>query len=105
MPAARLAAFRAAILARTKVAVATVTGGEGPVAKGSYVDRFGTKLEKTFQGEATIDGQKVDYDRWPLVDNLWIHQEWEGNMRITDGVTERLYDVKNWTITERKVSR
>ena len=102
-PAARLAAFRAAILARTKVAVATVTGGEGPVAKGSYVDRFGTKLEKTFQGEATIDGQKVDYDRWPLVDNPWIHQEWEGNMRITDGVTERLYDVKNWTITEREV--
>jgi hypothetical protein len=24
-------------------------------------------------------------------------------MRITDGVTERIYDVKNWTITERKV--
>jgi hypothetical protein len=38
-----------------------------------------------------------------LVDNPWIHQEWDGDMRITDGVTERIYDVKNWTITERKV--
>ena len=73
------------------------------MAKGSYVDRFGAKLEKTFQGAATIDGQPVDYARWPLVDNPWIHQDWDGDMRITDGVTERIYDVKNWTITERKV--
>ncbi|MEY4798737.1 MAG: hypothetical protein RI978_1038, partial [Verrucomicrobiota bacterium] len=104
-PAARLAAFRTAILARTKVGLTTVADNTVQVAKGTYVDRFGVKLEKTFQGEATIDGQKVDYASWPLVDNPWIHQEWEGNMRITDGVTERLYDVKNWTITERKVSR
>jgi hypothetical protein len=26
-------------------------------------------------------------------------------MRVTDGVTERLYDVKAWTITERPVQR
>ena len=104
-PAVRLAAFRTAILARTKVGLTTMADNTVQVAKGTYVDRFGVKLEKTFQGEATIDGQKVDYASWPLVDNPWIHQEWEGNMRITDGVTERLYDVKNWTITERKVSR
>jgi hypothetical protein len=24
-------------------------------------------------------------------------------MRITDGVTERLYDITNWSITERKL--
>ncbi len=104
-PAVRLAAFRTAILARTKVGLTTMADNTVQVAKGTYVDRFGVKLEKTFQGEATIDGQKVDYASWPLVDNPWIYQEWEGNMRITDGVTERLYDVKNWTITERKVSR
>jgi hypothetical protein len=39
------------------------------------------------------------------VDNPWVHQDWDGNMRITDGVTERLYDVKAWTVTERPVSR
>jgi len=73
-PAERLAAFRTAILAHSKVGLTTVAAGASQVAKGTYVDRFGTKLEKTFQGEASIDGQKVDYDNWPLVDNPWIHQ-------------------------------
>jgi hypothetical protein len=60
-------------------------------------------LEKAFQGEALIDGKPVDYASWPLVDNPWIHQDWEGNLRISDGVTERLYDLTSWTITERKL--
>jgi hypothetical protein len=119
-PAERLAKFKSAIVAKTKVAVTTVKVPPPPpaptkdkkpaalvepsqVAKGIYMDRFGTKLEKTFQGEALIDGKPVDYASWPLVDNPWIHQDWEGNMRITDGITERIYDVTNWTITERKV--
>ena len=72
-------------------------------AKGIYIDRFGTRLEKTFQGPALIDGVPVDYASWPLVDNPWIHQDWDGNMRISDGITERIYDVTNWTITEQKV--
>jgi hypothetical protein len=123
-PAERLAAFKAAIVARTKV---TLTTGELPpppppakpagdqaaveapkpqiVAKGIYVDRFGHVLEKTFQGSARIDGQEVDYASWPLVDNPWVHQDWDGNMRITDGVTERIYDIQNWTITQRPVQR
>ncbi len=105
----RLAKFKAAIIAKSKVTVETVETATpaptGPtiVAKGTYVDRFGTKLEKTFQGDALIDGKVIDYASWPLVDNPWIHQDWEGNMRISDRVTERIYDVTNWTITERKV--
>lgn len=99
-PAKRLAAFKKAIMAGTKVSVEAVE--PAGVAKGIYVDRFGTKLEKTFQGDALIDGQPVDYASWPLVDNPWIHQDWEGNMRITDGTTTRIYDVTNWTITEEK---
>lgn len=119
-PAERLAKFKSAIVATTKVSVTTVKVpppppaptkdkkpaapiGPSQVAKGVYMDRFGTKLEKTFQGEALIDGQPVDYASWPLVDNPWIHQDWEGNMRISDGITERLYDVTHWTITEQKV--
>jgi hypothetical protein len=80
---------------------------EGPrtVAKATYIDRFGHVLEKTFQGPSKIDGADVDYASWPLVDNPWVHQDWDGNMRVTDGVTERLYDVKAWTITERPVQR
>jgi hypothetical protein len=105
-PQERLGKFATAIVAKTKISVETVktqTDATLKVAKGSYVDRFGTKLEKTFQGDALIDGKRVDYASWPLVDNPWIHQDWEGNMRITDGVTERIYDVKNWTVTEGKI--
>jgi hypothetical protein len=117
--AERLAKFKSAILAKTSIALTSVTkpvatstpatnnaattSATVNLAKGTYVDRFGTKLEKTFQGESMIDGKPVDYASWPLLDNPWIHQDWEGNMRISDGVTERLYDVTNWTITERKV--
>jgi hypothetical protein len=115
-PAERLATFKSVVVAKTRIGVESVTvpppiqskpaATSAPVhlAKGTYVDRFGTKLEKTFQGEALIDGKPVDYASWPLVDNPWIHQDWEGNMRISDGVTERIYDVTNWTITERTVS-
>lgn len=107
-PMDRLAKFKAAIIAKSKVSVDTLETGAPPpngpsIVKGTYVDRFGTKMEKIFQGDALIDGKVIDYPSWPLVDNPWIHQDWEGDMRISDGVTERLYDVKNWTITERKV--
>ncbi len=122
-PEKRLAAFKAAIVAKSKISLGSDTlqpppppdkPAKGPapkpeeprkVAKGTYVDRFGHKLEKTFQGPAKIDGKEVDYESWPLVDNPWVHQDWDGNMRITDGVTERIYDVTNWTVTERPVSR
>jgi hypothetical protein len=74
------------------------------LTRGTYVDRSGVRLEKTFQGDALVNGQVIDYATWPLVDNPWIHQEWEGNMRISDGVTERIYDLTDWTIKERKVA-
>lgn len=118
-PAERLAAFKRAIIAKAKISLGTAelpgepVKGQDPtipvpprvVAKAAYVDRFGHTLEKTFQGPAMIDGAEVDYASWPLVDNPWIHQDWDGNMRISDGVTERIYDVKAWTITERPVAR
>ena len=100
-PADRLAAFKAAIAGSTRISVENVTAGQAVVAKGTYVDRFGATLEKTFQGDALIDGRPVDYASWPLVDNPWIHQDWDGDMRISDGRTTRVYDVTNWTITER----
>ena len=122
-PAQRLAAFKAAVVAKSKISLGSdvlqppptpappsktqATKPEEPrkVAKATYMDRFGHTLEKTFQGSAKVDGKEIDYESWPLVDNPWIHQDWDGNMRITDGITERIYDVKNWTITERPVVR
>jgi hypothetical protein len=114
-PAQRLARFKAAIEAKTAIQLTTVKSqapatGSDPaaapamLARGTYVDRFGVRLDKTFQGDALVNDQVIDYATWPLVDNPWIHQEWEGNMRISDGVTERIYDISDWTITERKVA-
>jgi hypothetical protein len=116
-PTKRLTAFRKAIVSRTKIALGTAelapgSAPNGPadveprtVAMASYRDRFGHTLEKTFQGPAKIDGEEIDYASWPLVDNPWVHQDWDGDMRISDGVTERLYDVKAWTIMEQPVGR
>lgn len=107
----RLQKFKKAIEAKTNIAVRVVPSSHAAeaetikVAAGTYVDRCGNKLEKTFQGEAKINGAAIDYETWPLVDNPWIHQDWNGNMRISDGVTERVYDVKNWTITEKKIKQ
>jgi len=114
-PAQRLARFKAAIEAKTAIQLTTVKSpapatGSDPaaapamLARGTYVDRFGVRLDKTFQGDALVNDQVIDYATWPLVDNPWIHQEWEGNMRISDGVTELIYDISDWTITERKVA-
>ena len=114
-PAARLAAFKAAIVAKSKLTLgsdvlppAPAKKGASPgeprtVAKGTYKDRFGHVLEKSFHGSAKIDGAEVDFASWPLIDNPWMHQEWDGKVfTLTDGKATRTYDLTNWTITETK---
>ena len=121
-PEEKLQAFRKEILAKTTISVnftpnppvappdpakktrsAPVTASSGiGVVVGRYTDRFGNVLEKTFDGEAKVNGKVIDYDSWPLVDNPWVHQERGGDMTVTDGKTVRVYDLTNWTITERK---
>jgi hypothetical protein len=33
-----------------------------------------------------------------------MHQDWNGpTLRLSDGITERIYDFKEWSITERQV--
>jgi len=122
-PAARLAAFRDAVSSRSTLVLGTAPqpppaqpgGKAGPpeqtpasedppvVARATYTDRFGHVLDKTFQGPARVDGTEIDYDSWPLVDNPWVHQDWNGNLRLSDGVRERIYDLQAWTITDRPV--
>lgn len=113
-PAKRLAAFKAAIVAKTELTLgsdvlppAPAKKGASPgeprtVAKGTYKDRFGHVLEKSFHGSAKVDGVEIDYASWPLIDNPWMHQDWDGNIfTLTDGKTVRTYDLTNWTITEK----
>lgn len=113
-PAARLAAFKAAIIAKSKLTLgsdvlppAPPKKGASPgeprtVAKGTYKDRFGHVLELTFYGSSKVDGNVIDYSSWPLIDNPWMHQDWDGKIfTLTDGKTVRTYDQSNWTITEK----
>jgi hypothetical protein len=103
-PARRLTAFKEAILAKSRVEL--VRDPENPeMLRGTYRDRFGAAMDKTWGGAALIDGAEVDYRSWPLVDNPWIHQEWDGpELRLTDGKTERIYDVKEMQVVERPVA-
>ena len=74
---------------------------------GTLYERLKLALE-AFQRHfrpAKVDGAAIDYDTWPLLDNPWMHQDWDGNLRISDGVTERLYDFTAWKITERPVAK
>lgn len=38
-----------------------------------------------------------------LMENPWMRQEWEANLVITNGETKRVYDVKEWTVTDLSV--
>jgi hypothetical protein len=46
----------------------------------------------------SINGTKVDFSTWPLIDNPWVHQDVGGPMTVTDGKTRKVYDFKTWTI-------
>jgi len=70
-----------------------------------YTDRHGVVMEKKFVGneknEAKINGVMVDYESWPLIDNPWVHQDWNSPiLTITDGKKVRKYDFLNWKVTE-----
>jgi hypothetical protein len=95
-PDAQLAAFRKAVRAKSKVVLAD----DGSSA--AFTDRDGVAIERTFNGDTRVDGKRVAYEDWPLLENPWMRQEFGGNLTITDGKTTRLYDVTKWTVTETK---
>lgn len=95
-PAEQLNEFRERILARTKIAL---TPGDKPT--GRNTDRNGNALECAFDGPDTINGQVVDYTKWPGLDNPWMKQPQPGGaLRITHNGVTRVYDFQNWRITQ-----
>lgn len=95
-PAEQLDAFRAAVKARSILTLRDATA--------TFTDRDGVALARAFDGDTTVNGERVAYETWPLLENPWMRQEWEGNLVITDGVTKRVYDVKEWTVTDSPAS-
>ncbi len=103
-PEAQLKAFRDAIVAKSKL---RCVAQQGKPTVAFYTDRFGMNLERPYTGmgvnTSKINGKLVNYESWPLVDNPWMHQDWESETAtLTDGKTVRTYDLKKWTITETK---
>jgi hypothetical protein len=95
-PAAQLAAFREVV--RKSSQITLVDDLAGVTAR--FVDRDGVAIERFFDGDTRINGQRVAYETWPLLENPWMRQEFGGNLTVTDGKTTRVYDVTNWTIIE-----
>ena len=95
-----LRSFRDAIVSKTKL---ELLGGDHLAA--SYLDRDGTTITRVFAGEASINGVRVDLDKWPIADSPFVHQLTDASpLVITDGKTQRLYDFDHWTIEEGPAS-
>lgn len=92
-PAEQLAAFKTAVQRTSRLLL------KGETA--SFTDHDGNIVARTFDGDTLIDGRRESYEQWPLLENPWMRQEWDGNLTISDGKTIRTYDVKNWTITDK----
>ena len=87
-PEAQLNAFRDTVRASSKITQRT------------FNDHHGHRIERTFDGDTHINGERIAYDTWPLLENPWMRQEWNGNLTLKDGPTTRVYDVTQWRIQE-----
>ena len=95
-PDERLAAFRKAVLAKSKVELLT-----GETLAGRYTCRDGVKIQRQFAGPALIDGKPVDFEHWPLAASRWVNQATvDSPLIVTDGKLMRTYDFANWSIRE-----
>ncbi|MGF1603196.1 MAG: hypothetical protein ACFCU8_14465, partial [Thermosynechococcaceae cyanobacterium] len=91
-PEQQLAAFRDRIRQTSKIKHTSTTA--------TFIDRDGIQVERTFNGDTLINGQRLAYETWPLLENPWMRQEWNGNLTLTDGKVQRIYDTAKWIITE-----
>ena len=97
-PKARLQAFRAALVAKGRLQLSS----DGELT-GTYTDRKGNVIRRTFGGAAEVNGRRVDFDHWPWAESPWVKQATKNApLTVTDGHNVRTYDFKSWTITERE---
>lgn len=97
-PEERLAAFRTAVIAKSTVKLLA-----GETLVGSYTCRDGAVIQRQFAGPATINGEPVDFDHWPLAESRWVKQATKDSpLVVTDGEATRTYDLRRWTVSEYK---
>ncbi len=95
-PAEQLAGFRDAIVAKSKIDFLS-TGQP----TGRYTDRMGNSIECAIDGADKINGQQIDYAKWPALENPWMQQlQPGGSLTIHAGKETRVYDFEKWKVTE-----
>jgi hypothetical protein len=100
-----LARFADAVLKQTKI---EVTQMETATPRLVYTALDGHVLTLSYRphgqpytNQQQIDGQVVDYRAFPLLDNPWVRQEVNGDtLTVQHGKAQRVYDFKNWQVTE-----
>lgn len=99
-PMERLQKFHDTIIAKTRLQLDT-----GKTLTGTYTDRQGNVIRRAFDGEAEVNGQRVDFAHWPWAESLWVQQPAKtAPLSVTDGQSIRSYNFTNWTVTETKVA-
>lgn len=88
----QLAAFRARILAKTRLDFEA-----SDKSVGRYIDRTGHTLECVFDGADKIDGKVVNYKQWPVLENPWLRQDVNGGqLTVQSGGKRLVYDFTKW---------
>lgn len=78
----------------------TFNGGTNP--EFTYTSLAGDVLNIRYNTHRKVNGQTVNYTDWPLFDNPWLYQEYDGRyceLRYDDEI--RSYDLDNYTVTSR----
>ncbi len=64
-----------------------------------YTDRHSNALQITFGVGAKTNGQSIDYQQWPTIENPWMRQAQLGNLFIFGTNRTIVYNYNNWTET------
>ncbi|MEN9841091.1 MAG: hypothetical protein RL376_891, partial [Verrucomicrobiota bacterium] len=93
---ARLAAFRADILARPGAFDTSRINETLPVL--TYTNRRGTVHQLTYGQAGRINNDPVDYLQWPSLQNPWAYKAQLGNLYFFGTDRTLLYDFNTWNI-------
>jgi len=70
------------------------------IAQRTVADHHGQRIERNFDGDTLVNGERIAYETWPLLENPWMRQEWNGNLTLKNGSTTRFCDVTQGRIHE-----
>lgn len=91
--------FKDDVLERTGIDTLGIKN-ENPVL--TYKSLSGDVLEIKFNGYKKLNGELIDFENWPLLENPWMHQDYKGSQLILNhGGEKRIYDFDKWVIEDK----